>query len=531
MEHNIIYKKPPLDGFGGRLMATIEERMKKIMRDYLIPAGYEFQKVTNDFERLSTGKALFDESPINAILACEDNNELHERLRQFKDHVLPLYDENIRTDHVDIRAAIVAAAKAGGQVRNPNPIETPFGSFGGYTADQIMDEAADILDEMRYIDEDAVLQTFDAICTLFNCANSDSQRKRLLKSAECLAEHSLDIWNQSGSVVQHLLVDRISSLDVTTLGLITTVVLEVLGQVLKPEIEGTSSTYNTITIKTGAVVPSSQLADVRSLAIELLQSLFLAAKSDQEKRLVIQKLAEASRTPHMGNYPNSLFVITLNDSAKIVRFFTEISSGQSYMLLEEIEHDCLWLYRRNRCLPPSMIGDAEIMEAKDHLIQAIMAFRDRVNVDQKFVSFKTLVGYQSVFPPAWEDDDFNIERKDNYRKEEIDRLVSQVSDETSGEWLEFITQCANSSSDDLATFQSFGCFLEQLGFVQPAIVLSYFDSLDNALSNFLPAMLCGLEKTSLKETVFKKVRSWINEQKYLCQIINYRSYALTGNVK
>jgi hypothetical protein len=201
--------------------------------------------------------------------------------------------------------------------------------------------------------------------------------------------HSLDIWNQAGPVVQHLLVERVRAIDVATLGSSTTVVLEVLGQVLKPEVRGTSSTYNTITIKTGSVVPSSLLADVRSLAIELLQSIFLTAKSDQEKRIIIQKLSEASRTPHMGNYPNSLFAMTLNDSAKIVQFFTEISSGQSYMLLEEIEHDCLWLYRRNQCLPPFMIGDAEIVEAKDHLIEAVMAYRDCVNADQKFVTFKT----------------------------------------------------------------------------------------------------------------------------------------------
>ena len=47
MEHDILYKRPRLEGFGGRLMSDIEERMQKIMRDYLIPAGYEFQKVVN----------------------------------------------------------------------------------------------------------------------------------------------------------------------------------------------------------------------------------------------------------------------------------------------------------------------------------------------------------------------------------------------------------------------------------------------------------------------------------------------------
>ena len=57
MEHDILYKRPCLEGFGGRLMSSIEERLQAIMRNYLIPAGYEFQKVVNDFERLSSGVA------------------------------------------------------------------------------------------------------------------------------------------------------------------------------------------------------------------------------------------------------------------------------------------------------------------------------------------------------------------------------------------------------------------------------------------------------------------------------------------
>ena len=54
MAHDTIYKKPKLKGFGGRSMQGIEQRMEKIMHDYLLPAGYEFQKVATDFERLSS---------------------------------------------------------------------------------------------------------------------------------------------------------------------------------------------------------------------------------------------------------------------------------------------------------------------------------------------------------------------------------------------------------------------------------------------------------------------------------------------
>jgi hypothetical protein len=54
--------------------------MRKIMDDYLRPAGYEFQKVQHDYERLMQGKALFDRDAIETLESCDNNNERHEVL-------------------------------------------------------------------------------------------------------------------------------------------------------------------------------------------------------------------------------------------------------------------------------------------------------------------------------------------------------------------------------------------------------------------------------------------------------------------
>jgi ppGpp synthetase/RelA/SpoT-type nucleotidyltranferase len=74
MEHDIIYKKPALHGFGGKLFEAIEQRLQKIMKTYLLPAGYEFQKVVDDYERLLSGKELIDRGALKALAECEDNN-------------------------------------------------------------------------------------------------------------------------------------------------------------------------------------------------------------------------------------------------------------------------------------------------------------------------------------------------------------------------------------------------------------------------------------------------------------------------
>src|SRR5207237_1063342 len=50
--HDITYKRFEGKGFGQRATASIEARLNKIMDEYLLPAGYEFQKVQHDFQRL-----------------------------------------------------------------------------------------------------------------------------------------------------------------------------------------------------------------------------------------------------------------------------------------------------------------------------------------------------------------------------------------------------------------------------------------------------------------------------------------------
>ena len=45
------------------------------------------------------------------------------------------------------------------------------------------------------------------------------------------------------------------------------------------------------------------------------------------------------------------------------------------------------------------MGRGSANEAED-VVSAIEAFRDRVNANDRFVKFKTLVGFESVFPPS-----------------------------------------------------------------------------------------------------------------------------------
>jgi len=524
MAHDTIYKKPKLKGFGGRLMQGIEQRMEKIMRDYLLPAGYEFQKVVSDFQRLSMGKMLFEHEVLTAVANSKNNNELHDLMERFATYVLPYYDDLKSIQH-DIRSTIVKAVKQARE-RPTKPIDTPFGTFPGHTVEQITALAADILDQLRYLNEEAVEATFDAICELFQEARSDGERKRLLESARTLSRHELAVWKQAGPLVQHLLVERIRSHKIEAIDLIKPILMEVLRQVLQPEVEGFSISYKNVIIHTGAVVPSEMLINMRSNAIDILKAFFRDAETDAERREVMQALSTAMSLPNRGNYSNELFKIVLDDTANIIEFYTEVANDQSYELLQSLEHEMLRLYQRNRNLPSDTGDDTEITISCRRLMDNILNLREIINSNHEFVIYKTLVGFESVFPPEWEAENFDWEAQEAYRNQQIKKLIAEVNKDNAAEWFARLARCAQTESNGLAKFQSFERFLKELGRTKPNILITYLDQLDEKLANFLPAMLAGLEGGTKENLAQEKVRHWVNTRQHLPQIIWYMRSAI-----
>jgi ppGpp synthetase/RelA/SpoT-type nucleotidyltranferase len=77
--HDVVYHPAPMQGFGTKQFADIKKRTANIMNKYLLPAGYEFQKVQHDYERLLAGKELFDRRTLETLDTAKDNNERYEQ--------------------------------------------------------------------------------------------------------------------------------------------------------------------------------------------------------------------------------------------------------------------------------------------------------------------------------------------------------------------------------------------------------------------------------------------------------------------
>ena len=530
MSHDL-YKHRPTEGFGTARTNSIRDRMRKIMREHLLPAGYEFQKIRDDFDRLASGKELFDQDALAALAAAKDNNQRVELLERFSSYALPDYDDPAAVQ-ADIRKTVADVMRAS-RATPVQPIETQFGQLEGMTADHVFDKAIEIVNSLRYAGgADSVQETFDLICELYRDSTTDSQRKKLLESAEHLAENQLDVWRNAGPIVQHVLAERILSLDLERAAAIRPVLLKVLGELLNPEVTGISSTYKTVTWTTGAVEPSDALVTIRSRAIEALKRLFHHAKTDGERLEVMQGMWEATRMPNRGTYSDALLKLVLENTLNIVSFYADEANGLSFELLQKLEHTVLWIYRRNREMPKDAKCDAVVRNEAEKVTAGILRLRDSINRDPKFVTYKVLVGFESVFPQAWDEPDFDYEEERAYRERETECLVDSVKESNADEWFQFIWRCVSTESSDLATFQSFGDFIEKLGTRKPSIALRYLEKVNQPeLEPIIPGLLKGLESSDEVEAVGEKITAWIEEKRYLGRILWYYRFAAKPTVE
>ena len=331
--HDILYKDKPRQGFGTKAMDSIASRFTQIMDKYLLPAGYEFQRVQHDYERLQQGKELFDRDAITSLAIAKNNNERHELLSSLKEYALPNYDD-IPAIYGDLRAPLVEAAKASRSVA-VEPIKTPFGDLEGHTPADVTNIIVEIFDTFRYAD---IERTFSALCEIYRDEPDPDVRKKILDAVKRLAHYDLDVWRQVGPQVQLVLVGIIERIDVTDRAALRPLLITVWSEVLDSGITGATWSADSVQLRSGALPVSDELKTVREKAMSGLFGLFGQSTSEAQKRQVLSALREATRVPTQAGYSNELLALTLIDAKRIVDFFALHAAGQPYELLEHIEY-------------------------------------------------------------------------------------------------------------------------------------------------------------------------------------------------
>jgi ppGpp synthetase/RelA/SpoT-type nucleotidyltranferase len=509
MGHDTIYKAPKLDAMGTRTLDEIKARMRRIAQEYLVPAGYEFQKIASDFDRLLEGKTLADEKPLDAIVTAADNNERFDALVRFKDVLLPLYDNMAEAYPVVVDRLVAAAVAA--RALAPSVVETPFGRSEGKTFEDVLSPIGEILTHYRYVDP---VKTFSAALTLNGLMQEADEAKAVVGLGRALAKFHYRVASH-GVGVQAALLDQMDALEPEGCAASRRLLVPMLSDMLDLEVSGTSHHASKVTFHRGTLSTTPEVMSVRARAIHLLKALFVTANTDAERQAVLQALRSATQVPYQGGYSDDTQRLVMTNAAEVLDFHSQVLPELSLELKQCCETWAHRLYHVYVELPPHMSSKPQLADAQIPLVAAALRFKEAVNADPEYCTFKLLVGYDSVFPPAWDDRHFQYTQAEEYRHSTFPDLIASVTEETAEAWFQRLDRFSRVDSSDLATFPAFGKFLGQLAEAKPAIVIGYLARVDGRLKNFLPEMLNGVLKTDAQPRALALMNQWLVDGAHL----------------
>lgn len=511
----MVYKMPKVEGFGEKRMAEVKARLNAIMRRHLIPAGHEFSKVLHDFDRLRQGRDLFDRNALEAIAVAVDNNERLDLLDGFTNHVLPNYDD-VQAVWPEIRATLLQTI---GAARDTEPveIETGFGAMPGATADRVEAKIAAIFKDLRYLE---VEQTLDDALDHYASALTESARGQWLGVLKSLSENNIRVWRIEGPTVQLRLIQHIAKFEPDRRNALRAPLLTILGNAMKTSASGAFAiTPDQVSLEEAALPASEALGRLRAEALRMLMELFETANSDPERAAVISIFSAATRPPHNVRYGDEAHSALIRDAVEIVAFYGCSLRGLSFELKQRIEHDLLLLHHRYRALPdttgPGVRSEAPI------LLDAIIAFKEALNADSEFVIYKTLVGFRSVSPEAWNANPFDHRRDQAHREATVTAFVEEMSEDNLPAWLDRIQRCAATQSRDGATFPIFATFMVLLGEKKPDLVLRFIGMLSDPAAAWVPQLLQGLAKAARFAEIEAQLNRWIAERRLVPEVLRY----------
>ena len=491
--HDILYKRELSEagGYGEKAMKGIRRRFDRIMDEYLVPAGYEIQKAQEEYRRLLKGKELFDKDIAILLDMAQNNNDRYEILSGLKDYAIPNYND-LSAAYDGLKDPLLRTVKAA-RTAEPVPIETTYGNMHGYKADAVTRLVIEIIDNLRYAD---IVGTLQLLIDIYRDEPNEDIRQQIVNVVKKLSEYNIDVYNQVGPMLQMALVDYLAKMDDAEVDSVRPIALAVWSEAIQSDITGTKWKADSVILSTGALPASDQLREVRNKAIKALFSAYDRSTDDAQKRAVLSALDAATRTPHQGQYSNQTLAITIKDATRIVESLTERVKNTSYELLQHLEHRFLWDFRRAKGLTEDTDDRFGCQADANSLVTAIFKFRDTINTDDRFIQYKVLVGFDSVYPDHWTNEEFELEGADEYRRREADCYIDEINSENENDWFNLVERCAETKSIDLATFPVFGNFINKLAERKPEVADRLFAKASDALRSFLPGFLNGLAKSS-----------------------------------
>lgn len=527
--HDITYKGVKIEGHGNRELQKLRQQLNKIMRERLEPAGREFQRVWDSYQRLLAGKAIIDTDAINQLVTLTNNNDRLDLLKNVGEQFLGDLDDYER-QYPDIRAKLTASAITAFSTPVQPRVYHDM-PYDGVTAVQYLELVLEYLSAYQYADFKG---TLDDAFKLYEHAPTDELKQQVAKFAEKLAEHNRVVWEKyRAPVAEEIVAEKLNSLSTSEAIARRELVLALAEALLSTEIKGTSSNYNSITISRGPIPAMDSLRSIRRDVLERLTELYKASNSETQKREVIQTMNGAMRLPYTSPYSDDLMRDVMVDSAFVARFYASIAKDEQFEILQTLEHDLLWWHRWTADVATKHTRE-DIRKAKADLDEAIAVFRKEIDSNEGYWIHKTLVGYESTFPPMWEKDDakFDVSGIDQYRKGLIAGFVDKITWETADHWFRIVERCFQTVSNDGATFMYLGPFLEMIGERKPEVAINYIGRLKQGerTERSAAALLTGLSRSALNAKANEIIEGWLAADAFLTEIAWYYRSAAKPNI-
>ncbi|MYF01537.1 MAG: RelA/SpoT domain-containing protein [Gammaproteobacteria bacterium] len=512
MAHDTIYKPADTPGFGSEERKQFEKELSEAMHQYLIPAGYVFQRIASNVQRLAEGKALIDAGLLEAVVNTTNNKDRLTALKRLEEIVLPFYDD-IETVYPDIREKLRKAWLLAERSETER-FDGAFSRFGGIEPHQVTAQIAKIVTQCLYIEPAA---TYALIRDLYMETLSDVSKNQLIKVAEDLAQHNTQVWQLHGPVVQVLLAEELrKEKDLVSFAPLA---LTIANKILEPDVESMTSTSDSVILSQGSIRYSDSLENARKTVInKVIDFAECVIDSDRSFSDALECLFSVAKIPRRGDTSLEVYAMTYSDLACVIDHLTRIAPKASLNSRLDLESRLLSTWRWKKPLSEQLESSPNVVEAHSLYIENTILLRDSLNSDGEFVAFKTMVGFQAVFPDMWNENSFDYERDQAILLEEQEKLAASITLDDWSQWKPRIAVVAESNSDNLGTLPRFTHFLALLANHQPNLLLDLLRDRETMQTWTIWPIASLLLKTNLQQDVEALLNDWLDAGLYIREI-------------
>ncbi len=520
--HNITYKSFMPSGYGSRVMNSIDARLKKIMKEYLMPAGYEFQKVKKDYQSLVEGKKIHDEDVLRNLDSCTNNNDRYNVLEHYKNNSLPYFDDHMAIEN-EIFDVVTKGIETSRNVEVAN-IETEYGIVDGKTPYQVFKICIEILEHVRYIN---ITRLQGILFDLYRVSISDKEKKEINDFIEEFCSYDIGVLNHLGLTVQITLINFVKQYSDDELKFYKDLIVTLCGSVLKPYAEGNTWKYDSVKLGYSPLKAIDELLVLRQDAIDILIRLYSSTDEDEFLSSVSNALLKSTETPYRGNYEDDLLKIILNNSLSFIEFVNDIGVNSQYYYLVPLEEKIERLHGRSNSALKKGCEDKEFFLIHSSIVEKSIKYRDSVNSNEDYLIYKHLVDFRSVFIDEW-DQRRQVKDRNDYLDSKVQEYVESIDEDNFEDWKERIERYCETKSDDMAMFQYLHKFAELLGRLKPHLAKRIIDECDANVVTILISLLNGLLLSGEKKFVYGKMNNDINNSSNFH--IHARLFLLNNNV-